>query len=152
HDPELRPVFDVLGRVASPHPATLFDSAAATSRIARFFNVATPESFGQFSRAELSAIAAAIAYVEQTQISERPPLARPEREENSSTLFIDAVTCAILAVVRILSGICVGSLLISIVGTVTGGGARLLVERLTAPLPDPAEIEARLDCVSFLQS
>src|SRR5690606_22016748 len=30
------------------------------------------------------------------------------------------------------------------------GGARLLAERLTAPLTDPAAIEARLDCVSFL--
>ncbi|MBI1621874.1 DNA mismatch repair protein MutS [Aquamicrobium zhengzhouense] len=152
HDLELRSVFDVLGRVASPHPATLFDSAAATSRIARFFNVATPESFGQFSRAELSAIAAAIAYVEKTQISERPPLARPEREENSSTLFIDAATRANLELVRTLSGNRDGSLLKSIDRTVTGGGARLLAERLTAPLTDPAEIEARLDCVSFLQS
>src|SRR5438132_8622 len=26
HDPELRPVFDVLGRVASPQPPSLFDS------------------------------------------------------------------------------------------------------------------------------
>ncbi|TWG49193.1 DNA mismatch repair protein MutS [Aminobacter sp. J44] len=152
HDPELKPVFDVLGRVASPHPAVLFDSAAATSRIARFYNVATPESFGQFSRAELSAISAAIAYVEKTQISERPPLARPEREENAATLFIDAATRANLELVRTLSGNRDGSLLKAIDRTVTGGGARLLAERLTAPLTNPAEIEARLDCVSFLQS
>src|SRR5690606_39090346 len=152
HDPELRPVFDVLGRTASPHPATLFDSAAATSRISRFFNVATPESFGQFGRAELSAISGAIAYVEKTQISERPALARPEREENSATLFIDAATRANLELVRTLSGNRDGSLLKSIDRTVTGGGARLVAERLTAPLTDPVEIEARLDCVSFLQA
>ncbi|RUU49298.1 DNA mismatch repair protein MutS, partial [Mesorhizobium sp. M2C.T.Ca.TU.002.02.1.1] len=63
HDPELRPVFDVLGRVANPQPPSLFDSASATGRIARFFEVATPDSFGTFSRAELSAISGAIAYV-----------------------------------------------------------------------------------------
>src|SRR5690606_26203588 len=150
HDPELRPVFDVLGRRATPQPATLFDSAAASGRVARFFDVATTESFGQFGRAELSAISGAIANIEKTQISERPPLARPEREESSATLFIDAATRANLELVRTLSGSRDGSLLKAIDRTVTGGGARLLAERLTAPLTDPAAIEARLDCVSFL--
>ena len=45
-----------------------------TMRIARFYGVATPDSFGTFSRAELSAISGAIAYVEKTQKAERPPL------------------------------------------------------------------------------
>ena len=80
YDAALKPVFDVLGRVASPAPGSLFDSASAPGRIARFFDVATTDSFGSFSRAELSAIAGAIAYVEKTQKAERPPLSRPERE------------------------------------------------------------------------
>lgn len=150
HDAALRPVFDVLGRVASPQPATLFDSAAAPGRIARFFAVATADSFGEFSRAELSAISGAIAYVEKTQISERPPLARPEREEAGSLLFIDAATRANLELTRTLSGSRDGSLLKAIDRTVTGGGARLLAERLTSPLTDPAAIDARLDAVAFL--
>ena len=150
YDESLRPVFDVLGRVASPQPAVLFDSAAASMRIARFFEVATPDSFGQFSRAELSAISGAIAYVEKTQISERPPLARPEREENGASLFIDAATRANLELTRTLSGNRDGSLLKAIDRTVTGGGGRLLAERLTSPLTDPAAVNARLDCVSFL--
>lgn len=150
HDPQLRAVFDVLGRIANPQPATLFDSAAAIGRVARFFEVATPDSFGQFSRAELSAISGIIAYVEKTQISERPPLARPEREENGASLFIDAATRANLELVRTLSGNRDGSLLKAIDRTVTGGGARLLAERMTSPLTDPDAINARLDCVSFL--
>src|SRR5690606_24796126 len=64
-DEELRAAFDVLGRVASPQPAQLFDSSAAAGRVARFYGIATPESFGNFSRAELSAISATIAYVEK---------------------------------------------------------------------------------------
>src|SRR5690606_27556199 len=56
HDPELRAVIDVLGRILSPQPPSLFDSASAETRIARFFDVATLDGFGQFSRAELSAI------------------------------------------------------------------------------------------------
>jgi hypothetical protein len=45
YDPELKPVFDVLGRVANPQPPSLFDSASAAGRIARFFEVATPDRF-----------------------------------------------------------------------------------------------------------
>ena len=79
HDPELKPVFDVLGRTAVPQPSVLFDSASAEGRIARYFGVATLDGFGTFSRAELAAAAAAVAYVEKTQIAERPPLGKPER-------------------------------------------------------------------------
>ncbi|MGX8010453.1 DNA mismatch repair protein MutS [Mesorhizobium sp. ORM8.1] len=152
HDPDLRPVFDVLGRVASPQPPSLFDSASATGRIARFFEVATPDSFGTFSRAELSAISGAIAYVEKTQKAERPPLSRPEREEVGSTLFIDPATRANLELLRTLSGSREGSLFKAIDRTVTGGGARLLADRLMAPLTDPTMIGARLDSVSFFRA
>lgn len=87
HDEELRPVFDLVGKAVTPQPATLFDSAAAETRIQRYFNVATLDGFGQFSRPELSAISGAIAYIEKTQISERPPLMRPEREHEGGTLL-----------------------------------------------------------------
>jgi DNA mismatch repair protein MutS len=150
HEPELRPTFDVIGRLANPQPAILFDSSAATGRIARFYEVATPDSFGEFSRAELSAIAGAIAYVEKTQVSERPPLGFPEREEEGTSLFIDAATRANLELLKTLSGSRDGSLLKAIDRTVTGGGARLLADRLMSPLTDPAAINARLDAISFL--
>jgi DNA mismatch repair protein MutS len=55
HDADLRPVFDVIGRVAVPQPAVLFDSSTAEGRISRFFGVATLDGFGGFSRAELAA-------------------------------------------------------------------------------------------------
>ncbi len=124
HDPELKAAFDVLGRVASPQPAALFDSGAAAGRIARFYGIATPDSFGAFSRAELSAISAVVAYVEKTQKAERPPLNFPEREENGSTLFIDPATRANLELMRTLSGSRDGSLFRAIDRTVTGAGAR----------------------------
>ena len=152
HDPELRPVFDVLGRVANPQPPSLFDSASAAGRIARFYEVATPDSFGAFSRAELSAISAVIAHVEKTQKAERPPLSRPEREAAGSTLFIDPATRANLELLRTLSGSRDGSLFRAIDRTVTGGGARLLADRLMSPLTDPAAIGGRLDSVSFFRS
>jgi DNA mismatch repair protein MutS len=149
-DPELRPVFDLVGRVASPQPPSLFDSASAADRIARFYGVATTDGFASFGRAELSAIGAVVAFVEKTQKAERPPLARPEREAAGSSLFIDAATRANLELARTLSGQRDGSLLQAIDRTVTGAGARLLAERLTAPLTEPQAIAARLDSVEWL--
>ncbi|WP_421400926.1 DNA mismatch repair protein MutS [Agrobacterium fabrum] len=150
HDEELRQVFDVLGRVAVPQPAILFDSAVAEGRIARYFNVSTLDGFGTFSRVEMAAAAAAVAYVEKTQIAERPPLGAPERESAASTLFIDPATRANLELVKTLSGDRDGSLLHALNRTVTGGGARLLAERLMSPLTDPERINARLDAVAYL--
>ncbi|WP_274630404.1 DNA mismatch repair protein MutS [Arvimicrobium flavum] len=151
HDEELKAAFDVLGRVATPQPPSLFDSATAPTRIARFYDVATPDSFGSFSRAELSAISGAIAYVEKTQKAERPPLAHPAREQAGSTLFIDPATRANLELLKTLSGSRAGSLFSAIDRTVTGAGARLLADRLMAPLTDTAAIVERLDSVSFFQ-
>jgi DNA mismatch repair protein MutS len=152
HDPELRSVFDVIGRAVTPQPPSLFDSATAETRIKRYFNVGALDGFGQFSRSELCAISGAIAYIEKTQISERPPLMRPEREQEGSSLFIDPATRANLELTRTLSGSRDGSLLKAIDRTVTGGGARLLAERLTAPLTDPAQIAMRQDSVAFFLS
>ena len=149
HDEELRPTFDLVGRIVNPQPPSLFDSTSAPSRIARFYDVATPDSFGAFSRAELSAISGVIAYVEKTQKAERPPLSRPEREQAGTTLFIDPATRANLELLRTLSGSRDGSLFRAIDRTVTGGGARLLADRLMSPLTDPDAIGARLDAVSF---
>jgi DNA mismatch repair protein MutS len=150
HDPEFRPQFSLLGRMVRPEPQVLFDSSAAEDRLKRFYAVATLDGFGAFSRAELAAAAAAVAYVEKTQIGNRPPLARPEREDNASTLFIDPATRANLELVKTLSGSRQGSLLKSIDRTVTGAGARLLAERLMSPLTDPDAIDRRLDSLSFL--
>ncbi len=149
-DAELKPVFDVLGRTANPQPASLFDSASAADRIARFYRVATPDGFASFSRAELSAIAGIVAFIEKTQKAERPPLGFPERETAGSTLFIDAATRANLELVRTLSGSRDGSLLYAIDRTMTGAGARLLAERLTSPLTAPGAVNARLDSVAWL--
>ena len=150
HDPEFKSAFDYLGRIVRPEPANLFDSSSAEIRLKRFYSVAALEAFGTFSRAELAAASAAIAYVEKTQFAARPPLETPQREDSGSTLFIDPATRANLELVRTLSGERNGSLLMAVDRTVTGGGARLLAERIMAPLTECSAIDARLDSVSFL--
>ncbi|TNB46161.1 DNA mismatch repair protein MutS [Martelella lutilitoris] len=145
----LRPVFDLLGRAVAPQPAVLFDSATAKDRLSRFFGVATLDGFGRFSRPELSAAAAAVAYVEKTQINERPALGIPEQDGASASMFIDPATRTNLELVRTMNGGRDGSLLKAIDRTVTSGGARLLSERLMSPLTDPEDVHGRLDSVGF---
>ncbi|MEM6461790.1 MAG: DNA mismatch repair protein MutS [Pseudomonadota bacterium] len=149
YDDALRPVFDLLGTIVSPQPPVLFDSASAEGRICRFFDVSTLDGFGTFTRAELAAAAAAVAYVEKTQLAERPPLQRPARETAGSALFIDPATRTNLELLRTLSGERRGGLLHAIDRTVTGGGGRLLAERLMSPLTDPQAIQARFDSVAW---
>ena len=113
-----------------------------------FFGVATSEAFGAFSRIELTAAAAAVTYIERTQIGKRPPLSPPVREAAGATLAIDQATRGNLELIRTISGERRGSLLSAIDRTITAAGSRLLAQRLAAPLTDPAEIAHRLDAVA----
>src|ERR1700733_12259319 len=146
-DPELAPSLRALPAL-TPLPRDVFDGATAERRLAAFFGVATTASFGTFSRIELTAAAAAVTYIERTQIGKRPPLSPPVREAAGATLAIDQATRANLELIRTLSGERRGSLLGTIDRTVTAAGSRLLAQRLAAPLTDPVEIAHRLDAVS----
>jgi DNA mismatch repair protein MutS len=146
-DTELSPYLRSLPAV-TPLTRDVFDGATAERRLAAFFGVTTTASFGAFSRIELTAAAAAVTYVERTQIGKRPPLSPPVREAAGATLAIDQATRANLELIRTLSGERRGSLLAAIDRTVTAAGSRLLAQRLAAPLTDPAEIAHRLDAVS----
>jgi DNA mismatch repair protein MutS len=132
----------------TPLARDVFDGATAERRLAAFFGVATSESFGAFSRIELTAAAAAVTYIERTQIGKRPPLSPPVREAAGATLSIDQATRSNLELIRTISGERRGSLLSAIDRTVTAAGSRLLAQRLAAPLTDPAEIAYRLDAVA----
>src|SRR3984885_4749244 len=146
-DTELSPYLRSLPAV-TPLTRDVFDGATAERRLAAFFGVATTASFGAFSRIELTAAAAAVTYVERTQIGKRPPLSPPVREAAGATLAIDQATRANLELIRTLSGERRGSLLGTIDRTVTAAGSRLLAQQLAAPLTDPVEIAHRLDAVS----
>jgi DNA mismatch repair protein MutS len=146
-DTELSPYLRSLPAV-TPLTRDVFDGATAERRLASFFGVTTTASFGAFSRIELTAAAAAVTYVERTQIGKRPPLSPPVREAAGATLAIDQATRANLELIRTLSGERRGSLLAAIDRTVTAAGSRLLAQRLAAPLTDPNEIAHRLDAVS----
>ncbi|MEP4275078.1 MAG: DNA mismatch repair protein MutS [Roseibium sp.] len=146
---DLRLLAEQSGGSLSPVPRAFFDSSTATDRLAHYFGVKTLDGFGTFSRAELSAAAGILAYVEKTQLGERPPLDPPVREAGAGRMLIDPATRANLELSRTLSGERQGSLLATIDRTVTGGGSRLLASRLAGPLFDVAEIQQRHDAVGF---
>src|SRR5499427_1378522 len=148
-DPEVAPLLRALPAV-TPLPRDVFDGATAERRLASYFAVATTDAFGALSRIELTAAAACVTYVERTQIGKRPPLSPPLREAQGATLAIDAATRANLELMRTLSGDRRGSLIAAIDRTVSAAGARLLAQRLAAPLTDPPAIDARLDAVTAL--
>jgi DNA mismatch repair protein MutS len=128
----------------------VFDSATAERRLASFFAVATSEAFGALSRLELTAAAACVTYVERTQLGKHPPLSPPLREAASASMAIDQATRANLELMRTLGGDRRGSLLDAVDRTVTAAGSRMMAQRLSAPLTDPAQIAKRLDAVAAL--
>src|SRR4029079_3978386 len=84
-----------------------------------------------------------------TQAGKRPALAPPRRERADGTMEIDPATRRNLELVRGLDGKREGSLLATVDRTLTGTRARLLSERLDAPLTARPEIERRLDLVQL---
>jgi DNA mismatch repair protein MutS len=150
-DADLAPLWRSLPAV-TPLTRDVFDGANAERRLATYFAVATADVFGALSRLELTAAAACVTYVERTQLGKRPPLSPPAREATGATLAIDAATRANLEMMRTQSGERRGSLIAAIDRTVTVAGARLLAQRLAAPLTDPVAINRRLDAVGLFVS
>jgi DNA mismatch repair protein MutS len=149
-DPALFEVFGPHKSRLSPLPSSRFDSENARKRVEALFGVKALDGFGGFTRAEVAAIGSLIDYVELTQVGRLPRLSPPRRLSRGARMEIDAATRRNLELTETLTGGRKGSLLAQVDRTVTGAGARLMADRLAAPLTDPAEITERLDAVGFL--
>src|SRR5437667_2172997 len=146
-DADLGPLLRELPAV-TPLTRDVFDGATAERRLCDYFAVATMDGLSAMSRLEATAAAAAVTYIDRTQVGKRPPLSPPSREAAGTTMAIDPATRANLELTRTLAGERRGSLLDAIDCTVTPAGSRLLAQRLAAPLTDSAQIARRLDAVS----
>jgi DNA mismatch repair protein MutS len=146
-DNELAPTLRELTAV-TPLTRDVFDGATAERRLCDYFAVATMDGLAAMSRLEATAAAAAVTYIDRTQVGKRPPLSPPAREAAGTTMAIDPATRANLELTRTLAGERRGSLLDAIDCTVTPAGSRLLAQRLAAPLTDGAAIARRLDAVA----
>ncbi|HKQ45869.1 MAG TPA: DNA mismatch repair protein MutS [Rhizomicrobium sp.] len=144
---EFAALFKALGAALSPLPGSRFDSANGERALKTHYNMLSLDGLGAFSRAELSAAGALIAYLELTQKGRRVALQRIARVSPSHFMGIDAATRRNLELTQTLSGERSGSLLAQIDRSVTAIGARTLASRLAAPLTDVKEIAARHDAV-----
>jgi DNA mismatch repair protein MutS len=143
----LRPL-ELGGMALSPLPAGRFEFAAGEHALKSHYGLASLDGLGAFTRAELSAAGALMAYLDLTQKGRPVALARIRRVSPSHFMAIDAATRRNLELTETLSGTRGGSLLAHIDRTVTASGARLLARRLAAPLTDVAAIAKRHDAVA----
>lgn len=133
----------------TPLPSGRIGEAVGRRRLQALFGVETLDAFGAFSAAEVAALGALVEYVELTQKGRLPRIAAPRRQTEGAVMQIDAATRRNLELTRTMAGERRGSLLAGLDRTVTGGGARLLLARLAAPLTDPQRIDRRLDRVGI---
>jgi DNA mismatch repair protein MutS len=138
------------GAAMTPLARGSFDSTAAEKRLCSLFRTGTLAAFGSFSRPELGAMGAIVAYLDLTQKGKLPLLRPPVREAASGVVQIDAATRRNLELTASLSGGRDGSLLSAVDRTVTAAGARLLERRISSPARDLATIHDRLDAVRFM--
>ncbi len=142
-----------LGLSLTPIGNAAFDSANAERRLLDLYEVGSLDAFGQFDRAEISALGAIVEYLEITQKGKLPLLRSPMKETSSKTMQIDASTRRNLEISASLNGARAGSLIATIDRTVTSAGARLLERRISSPSCVADTIHDRLNAVTdFVES
>ena len=135
---------------AIPRPPCGFASDSGEARLREIHGVATLDGFGMFSRAMLAAAGGLIAYLEHAGRGRLPLLLPPVARSAEAAMAMDEATRASLEVLASSQGGRKGSLVDAVDRCVTGAGARLLADDLSAPLTDRAGIEARLALVGWL--
>jgi DNA mismatch repair protein MutS len=146
---QLENTLDAVAAVKSPIPREMADSGKADDQLCSLYGLSSLAGLGSFGRAELSAAGGLLAYLTETQRGLVPSLRRLKRLESSAFMSIDAATRMSLELTQSASGKKQHSLLGVLDRSMTSPGARLLAERLSAPLMDTQEIAARLDLVEL---
>ncbi|MGB0157593.1 DNA mismatch repair protein MutS [Thalassovita mediterranea] len=146
---DLAEIVSESGSAITPLSRSAFDSTSAEKRLCALFSVGSLDAFGQFTRAEVSAMGAVVEYLEITQRGKLPLLQKPVRDAQARVMQIDAATRRNLELTQSMSGGRAGSLLAAIDRTVTAAGARLLERRLSSPSRVLNVIHDRLAAVDF---
>ncbi|MCK9540585.1 MAG: DNA mismatch repair protein MutS [Novosphingobium sp.] len=135
---------------AIARPARDFSSDAGEARLKAIHGIATLDGFGQMSRAMLAAAGGLIAYLDHVGRGVLPLLLPPAVRAGDAHLAMDEATRASLEILVSAQGTRRGSLIDTVDRCVTGAGARLLADDLSAPLMDRQGIERRLALVDWL--
>ncbi len=148
-EPDIRELATELGISLTPLSRSSFDSASAKAKLENLFSIGSLDAYGQFTRAELSAMGAIVDYLEITQKGQLPLLAKPVQQLSSTIMKIDAATRRNLEITQSLSGGREGSLISAIDRTITAVGSRLLSQRISSPSCDLDRIHERQDTIGF---
>ncbi|NVJ95596.1 MAG: DNA mismatch repair protein MutS [Marivivens sp.] len=148
-DSALRTTVEESGAAVSELGKAAFDSTLGEKRLCNLYDVASLDAFGTFTRAQVSAMAAVVEYLEITQKGNLPLLRPPVAEGETANMQIDAATRRSLELTHSMAGGRAGSLLATIDRTITAAGARLLERRLSSPSRTIDTIQARQDAVSY---
>ncbi len=132
-----------------PRPNRSFGSDEGEARLKAVHGVTTLDGFGQFSRAMLAAAGGLIGYLDHVGRGALPLLLPPVAREAGTHMAMDEATRASLEILTSTGGTRRGSLVEAIDRCVTGAGARMLAEDLSAPLTDSRSIYRRLELVSW---
>ena len=150
--PEEQVVSSVLARL-SPVEILVSDTQLQTpkskKRLLEVFEVNTLDSFGSFEKAEISAAGILVDYIENTQKGKLPRIEKPIKLYENKVMEIDGATRRSLELLESASGDKGASLLSVMDRTITGAAGRLLASRIASPLLDIAEINNRLDIVTY---
>jgi len=125
------------------------NSESGHAALVAAYQVTTLEGFGDWSRSMYAAGGSLINYLTLTQLGKLPNLKPPRLMLADDRMRIDAATCQNLEILQNKTGEKKGSLFAAIDKNVTGPGARMLSQRLAAPLAQKDAIEGRLDAISF---
>ena len=146
---EFYDIIEESGAAATELGRASFDSTQGEKRLCSLYSVASLDSFGSFTRAQISAMAAIVDYLEITQRGNLPLLRNPVIEGQAANMQIDAATRRSLELTRAMNGGRAGSLIGAIDRTVSAAGARLLERRLSSPSCHLGTVQSRQDCVSY---
>ncbi|GGD40195.1 DNA mismatch repair protein MutS [Croceicoccus pelagius] len=135
---------------AIERPRTTFSSDEGEARLKSLHGVATLDAFGAFGRAHLAAAGGLVAYLEHVGRGTMPLVLPPRVREPGGHLAMDEATRSSLEITQSSTGARKGSLIDCIDRCLTGAGARLLSEDLSAPLADAGAIRERLEAVEWL--
>ena len=133
-----------------PRPNRSFASDEGEVRLKSVHGVSTLDGFGQFTRAMLAAAGGLLTYLDHVGRGSLPLLLPPVAREAGTHMAMDEATRSSLEILVSSNGTRRGSLVEAVDRCVTGAGARLLAEDLSAPLTDARAINRRLELVSWL--
>src|SRR3989338_1104358 len=130
-------------------PLARFDALNAKERLLKTYNVQTLEGFASFTQTDIKALGSLVDYVQICQKSGSILLRPLQKCSNSGVLQLDLATRRSLDLDDSRSSVKNASLFDVLDHTKTASGARLLRNRLAAPLASLEPLEERLDFVEF---